>query len=283
MPSNKRQKELARRRAERQAARRAAERARRRKRRTILGLTIGGVAAAVVVLLLVLTTLNDDDKGSEALDDPSATPTPSASADEEAFKKFPVACGAKRPKEAKPQSFGDKPPKMTIDKAKTYEMTLKTSCGDIVVALDAKNAPNTVNSFHFLAGKDFYDGSICHRMSDQPTFSFIQCGDPSGTGAGDAPGYKLAEENTEGAKYERGTLAMANTGQPTSTGSQFFLLSKPATELPPNYTVAGKITKGIEVLDKIIKLGTDGAFDPSPGGGHPKQAVYLEDVTVKES
>jgi peptidyl-prolyl cis-trans isomerase B (cyclophilin B) len=280
VPSNKRQKELARRRAERQAARRAAERARRRKRRTILGLTIGGVAAAVVVLLLVLTSLKDD-KGSQALD-PSATPTPSASAAEEAFKKFPVACGGKRPKEAKAQSFGDKPPKMTIDEAKSYTMTLKTSCGDIVVDLDAKNAPNTVNSFYFLAGKDFYDGSICHRMSDQPTFSFIQCGDPTGTGAGDAPGYKLAEENTK-AKYERGTLAMANTGQPTSTGGQFFLLSKPATELPPNYTVAGKITKGLDVLDKIIELGTDGAFDPSPGGGHPKQAVYLEDVVVKES
>lgn len=282
MPSNKRQKELARRRAERQSARRAAERARRRKRRTILGLTIGGVAAAVVVLLFVLTSLKDDD-GSEALDDPNATPTPTASTDAEAFKKFPVACGAERPKESKPQSFGDKPPKMTIDKSKSYTMTLETSCGDIVVALDAENAPNTVNSFNFLASKDFYDGSICHRMSDQPTFSFIQCGDPSGTGAGEAPGYKLAEENTEGAKYERGTLAMANTGQPVSTGSQFFLLNKPATELPPNYTVAGKITKGLDVLDKIIALGTDGAFDPSPGGGHPKQAVYLEDVTVKES
>lgn len=279
MPSNKRQKELARRRAERQAARRAVERARRRKRRTMLGLGIGGVAAGVVLLLVLVTALRDDKKG--VADDPNATPSASAAPD--AFKKFPVACGGKRPAEPKPQSFGDKPPKLTLDKTKSYEMTLKTSCGDIVVALDAKNAPNTVNSFVFLTGKNFYDGSICHRMSDQDTFAFLQCGDPTGTGSGDAPGYNLAEENTKGAKYERGTLAMANTGQPNSTGSQFFLLAKPAPGLGPSYTVAGKITKGLDVLDKIIALGTDGAFEPSPGGGHPKQAVYLEDVTVKEA
>lgn len=279
MPSNKRQKELARRRAERQAARRAAERARRRKRRAILGLTIGGVAAGVVLLLVLISALGGDDDSTV---DPAASPTPSASADPEAFKSFPVACGGERPKEPKPQTFGDKPPKMTIDKAKKYEMTLKTSCGDIVVALDAKNAPNTVNSFYFLAGKNFYDGSICHRMNDADTFAFLQCGDPTGTGSGEAPGYKLAEENTKGAKYTRGTLAMANTGQPNSTGGQFFLMAKDADGLPASYTVAGKITKGLDVLDKIIALGTDGAFEPSPGGGHPKMAVYLEDVTVKE-
>lgn len=278
MPSNKRQKELARRRAERQTARRAQERARRRKRRTLLGLSIGGVAAGVVLLLVLVSALRDDDK--EAVSDPSASP--SASAEPDAFKKFPVACEGKRPPEAKAQSFGKDAPKMTIDKTKKYDMTIKTSCGDIVVALDAKNAPNTTNSFVFLAGKNFYDGSICHRMNDVKTFAFLQCGDPTGTGAGDAPGYKLAEENLEGAKYTRGTLAMANTGAPKSTGAQFFLVASDS-ELPPNYTVAGHVTKGLDVLDKIIALGTDGAFEPSPGGGHPKQAVYLEDVTVKES
>ena len=280
MPSNKRQKELARRRAERQSARRAAERARRRKRRTVLGLSIGGAAAAIVAILFLVSALGGDDKG--VAPNASATPTPGASEAPDAFKSYPVACGAERPKEPKPQSFGKTPPKLTIDKAKKYEMTLKTSCGEIVVALDAKNAPNTVNSFFFLAGKNFYDGSICHRMSDQPTFAFLQCGDPTGTGSGEAPGYTLAEENTKGAKYERGTLAMANTGAPKSTGSQFFLLSKPATGLSPTYTVAGQITKGLDVLDKIIALGTDDAFASGPGGGHPKQAVYLEDVIVKE-
>jgi peptidyl-prolyl cis-trans isomerase B (cyclophilin B) len=74
---------------------------------------------------------------------------------------------------------------------------------------------------------------------------------------------------------------MANTGQPHSSGAQFFLMDKDSG-LPPNYTVAGHIVSGIENLDKIIKIGTDGAFEPNPGGGHPKQAFYLEQVTIKE-
>jgi peptidyl-prolyl cis-trans isomerase B (cyclophilin B) len=280
VPTNKRQKELARRRAERQATRRAQEKVRRRKRRVVAAVTVLAVGLGVLGIIVLAASLKSDKKK----DDASATPTPTASASPDAFKSFPVACGAKRPAEAKGASFSAKTePPMTIKATKKYTMTMKTSCGPLVFELDPKKAPHTVNSFVFLASKNFYDGSICHRMNDAPDFAFLQCGDPSGTGAGQAPGYTLAEENTTGAKYTRGTLAMANTGQPHSTGAQFFLLDKDATSLPPNYTVAGHITAGIENLDKIIAAGTDKAFEPSPGGGHPKQAVYLEDVTVVES
>jgi peptidyl-prolyl cis-trans isomerase B (cyclophilin B) len=277
VPSNKRQRELARRRAERQASRRQQEKARRRRRRAVAVVTVFAVLAAIASIVGIAAAVKGDKKAK-----PDASATPSASPTPEAFKSFPVACGAKRPAEPKVQSFGKTEPKTTIDATKKYTMTLKTSCGSIVVALDAKNAPHTVNSFAFLAGKNFYDGSICHRMSDTDTFAFLQCGDPTGTGSGDAPGYTLAEENTTGAKYTRGVVAMANTGAPHSTGSQFFLLAKDAAQLGPTYTVVGHITSGLDVLDKIVKIGTDGAFEPSPGGGHPKQAVYLEDVTVKE-
>ena len=275
MPSNKRQKELARRRAERQAARRAAERAKRRKRRLAMALSAVGVLALIGLTIVIVNATKSD---SDPVADPSASP--SASAEPDAFKSFPVACGGKRPEEPKAQKF-DKAPEMTIDKAKSYTMTLKTSCGEMVVELDAAKAPITTNSLHFLAGKKFYDGSICHRMNDADTFAFLQCGDPTGTGAGEL-GYTIKEENLEGAKYTRGTIAMAKTSAPNTTGSQFFIVAKDS-QLPPEYTVAGKITKGLDVLDKIIALGTDGAFEPSPGGGHPKQAVYLEAVTVKES
>ncbi len=278
MPSNKRQKELARRRAERQAARRVQERTRRRKRRILGALTVGGVAAAVAAIVFLVTTLSDGDDSKLDPAAASGTPTPSATPGD--FKTFPVACGGKRPAEPKVQTFGNKAPEMTIDKTKKYTMTIKTSCGDIVIDLDAENAPNTVNSFAFLAEKNFYDGSICHRMNDAPEFQFLQCGDPTGTGGGSAPGYTIAEENTKDAKYVRGTLAMANTGQPNSTGSQFFLVAQDAKGLPPNYTVAGQVTKGLDVLDQIIKVGTDGAFEPNPGGGHPKQAVYIEELVV---
>jgi peptidyl-prolyl cis-trans isomerase B (cyclophilin B) len=273
VPSNKRQRELARRRAERQASRRAQERNRRRRRRVVALLTVLGVVLGVSGVVAAAAALKSDKKKPGA----ESTPTPSATPD--AFKSFPVACGGKRPAEPKPASYGPNEPKSTIDPKKSYTMTLKTSCGPIVVALDAKNAPHTVNSLKFLADKNFYDGSICHRMNDTPTFAFLQCGDPTGTGSGQAPGYTLAEENLAGAKYTRGSLAMANTGQPHSTGSQFFLLDKDS-DLPPNYSLVGHVTSGIENLDKIIKAGTDKAFEPSPGGGHPKNAVYLEDVTV---
>lgn len=263
MPSNKRQKELARRRAERQMARRQQERTRRRKRRIVAVLTIVGVVAAVAGIVGIAAAIKGGDKKKSSA-------------------KVEAACGAKKPSQPEIKSYGPKEPAMTIDAKKKHTMTLKTSCGDIVIALDAQKAPHTVNSLAFLAGKDFYDGSPCHRMNDAPTFAFLQCGDPSGTGSGEAPGYTLPEENTKGAKYTRGTMAMANTGRPHSTGSQFFLLDQDASVLPPNYSLVGHITSGIEVLDKIIALGTDKAFEPNPGGGHPNEPVFLDDVTVTE-
>ena len=262
MPSNKRQKELARRRAERQAARRAAERARRRKRRTLMGLTIGGVAAAVVLLLVLVSAIRDDGD-STASPDESPTPTPA-----------PVACGATAPPAVKEQTFKEEP-KLTIDKAKTYTASLKTSCGVIEFSMDAKNAPHTTNSFAFLAGKKYYDGTFCHRMTNSPGLTVLQCGDPAGTGAG-GPGYTIAEENLTGAKYTRGTVAMAKTSAPHSTGSQFFLVDKDS-ELPPEYTVVGKMTdESLKVLDKILALGIEGGSTD----GAPAQRVYIETFTV---
>lgn len=264
MPSNKRQKELARRRAERQAARRAAERAARRKKRTVLGLSLGGAALAVVLILVLVATMRDDKKDTVA-DDPSATPTPAPAA---------VACGAQAPPPVQKQSFA-KEPEMSIDAKKAYTATMKTSCGEIAFSLDAKNAPRTTNSFNFLASKKFYDGTFCHRMTSSPGLTVLQCGDPEGTGAG-GPGYNLAEENLKGATYKRGTVAMAKSQAPGSTGSQFFLVAQDS-ELPPQYTVVGRMTDAsLAVLDKILALGIVG----DTGDGAPKQKVYIESLTV---
>lgn len=262
MPSNKRQKELARRRAERQAARRAAERAARRKRRTVLGLSLGGAALAVVLILVLVATMKDD-KDTVASDDPSATPAPA-----------PVACEAKAPPASAKQSF-DKEPAMSIDAKKAYTATMKTSCGEISFSLDAKNAPHTTNSFNFLASKKFYDGTFCHRMTASPTLTVLQCGDPEGTGAG-GPGYTLAEENLKGATYKRGTVAMAKSSAPHSTGSQFFLVGQDS-QLPPEYTVVGQMTpESLKVLDTILAIGIEG----DTGDGAPKQKVFIETFTV---
>lgn len=262
MPSNKRQKELARRRAERQAARRAAERAARRRKRTVLGLSVGGVAVAALLLLLLVTTLKDDKDGTVA--EPSATPTPVV-----------VACGAATPPSAAPQTFKEEPP-LTVSAEKTYTATLKTSCGAISFSMDAAKAPHTTNSLTFLAEKKYYDGTFCHRMTSGGTLFVLQCGDPTGTGGGD-PGYSLAEENLTGAAYKRGTVAMAKSSAPHSTGSQFFLVGKDS-QLPPEYTVVGQMTPAsLAVLDKIMAVGIEG----DAGDGAPKQRVYIETFTVE--
>lgn len=263
MPSNKRQRELARRRAERQNARRAAEKAKRRRRNTVLGLSIGGAALLVVLILVLVTTLSGDDKKPNA--SASQTPTPTATT--------PVACGGKTPPAPKKQSYKSEP-KMTIDPSKTYTAHLVTSCGVIEFSMDAKKAPHTTNAMTFLANNHYFDGTFCHRMTKSAGLVVLQCGDPDGTGAG-GPGFTLPEENLTGAKYKRGVVAMAKTNAPHSTGSQFFLVDQDS-ELPPQYTVLGQMTPAsLTVLDKIEALGIDNGQD-----GAPKQKVYIESFTV---
>ncbi|MBV9097698.1 MAG: peptidylprolyl isomerase [Frankiaceae bacterium] len=177
---------------------------------------------------------------------------------------------------SKAQSFGSEPP-LTVTPG-TYVATIKTNCGTIVANLDAAKAPHTVNSFAFLAGKHYFDGSPCHRLVTSGIF-VLQCGDPTGTGTG-GPGYTIPDENLSGATYPAGTLAMANTGQPHTGGSQFFFCYA-ATPLPPQYTPFGTVTSGLDVLQAIAKNGEDDAN--GPGDGHPKHAVVIESFTVTKS
>lgn len=152
----------------------------------------------------------------------------------------------------------DSAPDLTIDLDGNYSATLHTTLGDISVEFFAGDAPLAVNSFLFLAGNGFYDGVIFHRVI--PGF-MIQGGDPTGTGRG-GPGYKFRDELEGAGKYERGTLAMANSG-PNTNGSQFFIMHKDYG-LPHNYTIFGKVTDGIEVVDAITALDTDHQDRPSP-------------------
>jgi len=163
---------------------------------------------------------------------------------------------------------------MTIDRAKKYTMTVHTSQGDIVIALNAAKAPHTANSFAFLAGQKFFDGSHCHRLTTEGIY-VLQCGDPTGTGTG-GPGYSFGDENLTGATYPAGTAAMANAG-PNTNGSQFFLVYKDTT-LPPSYTPFGTITSGLDVVQKVAAGGSDDAN--GQGDGQPKISVVLTSVTV---
>ncbi|MBI2038175.1 MAG: peptidylprolyl isomerase [Candidatus Magasanikbacteria bacterium] len=146
---------------------------------------------------------------------------------------------------------------MIVDKNKTYTAKMKTTAGDIEISLNAAATPITVNNFVFLSKKGFYENVIFHRVIKG---FMIQGGDPTGTGSG-GPGYKFDDEPFTG-EYLRGTIAMANSGANTN-GSQFFIMHQ-EYPLPPNYVIFGRVTAGLDAVDKIAEaettLGADGAM-----------------------
>ena len=160
------------------------------------------------------------------------------------------------------------PPSMSIDTARRYTATLHTSAGDMTAELFPTDAPNTVNNFVFLAREGFYNGVIFHRVI--PGF-MIQGGDPTGTGTG-GPGYKFRDEPVN-RKYERGILAMANAG-PNTNGSQFFVMHADYN-LPPSYTIFGRLTDGHDTLDAIASAAT-GAQD------RPTSPVTIDSIDISE-
>jgi peptidylprolyl isomerase len=166
----------------------------------------------------------------------------------------------------------DGPPPMCIDPAKSYTAEMVTSMGSLTIALDSIQAPNTVNSFVFLARYHYYDGIIFHRIING---FMCQGGDPTGTGRG-GPGYQFADELPKAGRYEIGSVAMANAG-PNTNGSQFFLISgQSGVQLPPQYALFGKIVKGLEVLEAMQNVDTDRS-------DRPKDDVVIQSVTITES
>jgi peptidyl-prolyl cis-trans isomerase B (cyclophilin B) len=154
-------------------------------------------------------------------------------------------------------------PPATPDSTATYQATIHTNRGDIVINLLNSKATCTVNSFVFLAQKNYFNNTVCPRLSTSGGLYILQCGDPTGTGTG-GPGYEFASENLSGATYPAGTLAMANTGAPDSNGSQFFLVYK-ATSLPPSYTPFGQVADGLNILQNIANAGIGPPANPAGG------------------
>jgi peptidyl-prolyl cis-trans isomerase B (cyclophilin B) len=145
------------------------------------------------------------------------------------------------------------PPPLTIDPNRSYKATIVTQKGNIVVDLAAADAPETVNNFVYLAGQGFYDGLTFHRVENQPQFSLIQGGDPTGTGRG-GPGYTIPAEI--GLPHDEGAIAMARLGdqvnpERASSGSQFYICLVPIHQLDGSYTVFGYVTEGLDVAKEI--------------------------------
>lgn len=229
------------------------------------------VAAVLIATLLVVQLL-----GGEG--EPAAGPAPEAQSSAPAEPPAPGECAEPPVPPTQPQQYDEVPDQALADDA-VWEATVTTNCGDIVMELDGTKAPQTVASFLFLAREGYWDDSPCHRLVTSGIF-VLQCGDPTGTGSG-GPGYGYGVENApEDFTYPRGTLAMARTSDPETNGGQFFIVYD-ETELPdPNgYTIFGKVTEGMDIVDRIAEGGVGGTIGPEA----PQQPISILGVSVEKA
>lgn len=273
MPTSKQKRQAAQRHLQRQLERRAALARKRRQR----NLTLAAALAVLVVVgaVFLITTLGSDDPqeaASPTPSDPAVTePTTTAVPGECTFIPGDPAAPNVTPVEGLPET-----PAPTEG---TVELAVATTQGDMTFTLDRALAPCAVQSFTYLAAQGFYDNSPCHRMVNQETFGVLQCGDPSGTGSG-GPGYAYSQEAPAGENpYAKGVIAMANSGAPDTTSSQFFIMFVD-TALDPAYSVIGTVTTGLDVVEAVAAQGNDGSFDPNPGGGAPNLPITIESITL---
>lgn len=249
--SNKRERELARAKYERQSKRRQS----RMSRKTFLKVVAYSIIGLSILSYLVLPQ-NDSIE-------PITTPSTTAAA-------APVVDGCTTASIPRADNISyTSAPK---DVVAAVNITFTTNCGDFVIETDSK-APITAGTISYLVDNKFYDGIKCHRLTTEGIY-VLQCGDPAGNGTG-GPGFSFVDENlpkagSDGsAIYARGTVAMANSGANTN-GSQFFLVYQDSP-LPPNYSVWGQITSGLDRLDAIAKAGVSGGT----ADGAPLQEVVI--------
>jgi cyclophilin family peptidyl-prolyl cis-trans isomerase len=181
------------------------------------------------------------------------------------------ASGCKQVEAPPPKNVSYAAPKQTVKKGEKLTAVVETSCGTFEIELDTTREPKTANSFVFLSDKGFYDGLTFHRVA--PGF-VIQGGDPLGTGTG-GPGYSVDEQPPANLAYTKGIVAMAKSSAepPGRSGSQFFVVLSADAGLPPEYALVGKVGKGLDVVERIGKLG-------NPETEKPKQTVLIEKISI---
>ncbi len=172
------------------------------------------------------------------------------------------------------QSF-DAAPSMCLEEGAVYTATVATSAGTITIDLDQSIAPETVNSFVFLARNNYFDGTVCHRIIED---FVVQCGDPTATGTG-GPGYSFPDELPAAGQYEVGSIAMANSG-PNTNGSQFFIITGAnGVQLPPLYSLFGQVPA--DDLGVVDTMNSQASLDPS--GVPPTTELRIESVQITQS
>jgi cyclophilin family peptidyl-prolyl cis-trans isomerase len=193
------------------------------------------------------------------------------------YRNQETACAAEQPSPEQVMTFEAPEDQTDISDSSTVTATLVTSCGEIVIELNNAGAPETVNSFVFLAREGFYHGQVIHRIAQDFLF---QTGDPEADGTG-GPGYVSPDEfPDEGFDYEEGVVAMYSRGA-RSTGSQFFVVTGPDGEFLTNqFNVLGTVTSGDETIDLIMAIPTATA----PGSveeSRPLESVYIESISIE--
>lgn len=273
--TRERQRAAARARLEREMAERSTKARKRRQTQAIIGATAALLLVVAGTVWLVASLGDDDDKNNTAV--------PASEAVQCAWNEVPAD---QRTKELKDVGL----PPTEAATTGTQTMTIDTNLGPITAKIDRSAVPCTAASFTHLASKNFFDNTKCHRLVTEG-IKVLQCGDPSTTGKGyretdgtGGPTYRLAEENLPTDKrppYPDGVIAMANSGQPGSTGSQFFIVYGDSP-LPPDYTVLGTVTGGMDLVKQVAAAGDDQAFAQQAGGGHPKKEVVIKKLTMSE-
>lgn len=270
----------------------------RQEQRRQVGFTTAIIAVAILAglgLLFVATrggeeTATDETDTSEQVADPEASDEADVEVPEipEPAVEVPAPGGTiDGPTECPPAdgsteritTFSEAPP-MCIDPSAQYQATFVTNLGDFTVDLDAEAAPNTVNNFVVLARYHYYDGVPFHRII--PGF-VIQGGDAVGPVLGQGnPGYLIAEEPppapAEGeTAYEVGSFAMAKSAGPNATGAQFFVVTgDQGAALPPEYSLFGQVSEGLDIISGIEAL-------PTTADDYPTEEIYIETVIIIES
>jgi cyclophilin family peptidyl-prolyl cis-trans isomerase len=257
-----------------------AQKQKARLRRQIISVI---VLVALVLGISLLVTAGDDNGGEDrpADDDNTTLPTAKPVADETEVKgdtPCPPANGS-----AKPTYKFEKPPSMCIDPAKTYVAKMTTSEGVIEVTLDTQKTPNTANNFVVLSRYHYYDGTALFRTNTG--IAIIQGGSPhTQDNADQGPGYNIKDEGS-GFKYTEGDLVMARSQGPDSGSAQFFFAAGPETsqlDTQGTYVTFGKVTKGTDVMKKILALHKDDPAAGQPGEGKPSKLVTIKTVEIIE-
>jgi cyclophilin family peptidyl-prolyl cis-trans isomerase len=264
----------------------------RRQRRTRNGRVAGvvGVVAAVVVVLALVA--GGCGNGSTSTADKSSPTTGAANGG--SFTYGDNACPAPDGSSPRKVDFGNSPPKDCLDAGKAYTATFTTSAGTVTVDLDTAKTPGTANNFVFLSRWHYYDNTKIFRAS--PSIDILQGGSPhTQTNADPGPGYEIPDEPefTNGAQglhgpytYQPGDLVMARTSAPNSASAQFFFVTGPngsQLDAQGTYVVFGHVTKGLDILQKILATSTP-STDPNalPGDATPNPPVTVEKVTITE-